>query len=55
MKPVTHTSSLTSSVGAPWEIFRMKIPRGVVDLYTKGGDIGVYSSLLVLVPDYDVG
>ena len=55
MKPVAHTSSLTSSVGAPWEIFRVKIPRGVVDLYTKAGDIGVYSSLLVLVPDYDVG
>ena len=55
MKPVTHTASLTSSVGAPWEIFRVQNSRGVVDLYTKAGDVGVYSSLLVLVPDYDIG
>ena len=55
MKPVTHTSSLTSSVGAPWEIFRVPTSRGIVDLYTKAGDVGVYSSLLVLAPDYDIG
>jgi len=44
-----------SSVGAPWEIYRVKTSRGVVDLYTKSGGIGVYLSLLVLVPDYDIG
>ena len=55
MKPVTHTSSLKSSVGAPWEIYRVETSRGIVDLYTKSGGIGVYSSLLVLVPDYDFG
>jgi hypothetical protein len=27
----------------------------VTDYYTKGGDIGVYSSLLALIPDYNVG
>jgi hypothetical protein len=55
MKPVTHTASLMFSVGAPWEIFRVETSRGVVDLYTKSGNIGVYAGLLVLVPDYDFG
>jgi len=27
----------------------------ITDYYTKGGDIGVYSTLLALIPDYDVG
>jgi len=55
MKPVTHTSSVMFSVGAPWEIFRVETSRGTVDLYTKAGNLGVYASLLVLVPDYDFG
>ena len=47
MNVVTHsTSSLTTSVGAPWEILRVTTSRGVV---------GEYSSLLVLVPDFDIG
>jgi hypothetical protein len=55
MKPVAHTSSLKLSVGAPWEIFRVETPRGVVDVYTKSGGIAAYVSLLVVVPDYDIG
>lgn len=55
MKPVTHTSSVKFSVGAPWEIFRVESSRGTVDLYTKSGSLGVYASLLVLVPDYNFG
>jgi len=55
MKPVTHTSSLKFSVGAPWEIVRAETPRGVVDIYTKSGSLGVYASLLVLIPDYNFG
>lgn len=55
MKPVTHTSSWTRSVGAPWEIYRVETYRGVVDVYTKAGDTGVYSSLLALIPDFGVG
>jgi hypothetical protein len=57
MKPQAHTSALTLSVGAPWEIWRTKsnISTGhAIDLYTKGGSIGLYNSLLVLVPDYQV-
>ena len=55
MKPVPHTSSLKLSVGSPWEIFRVETPRGVVDLYTKSGNLAVYATLLVLIPDYDLG
>jgi hypothetical protein len=57
MKPVAHTSGLTLSVGAPWEIWRTRsnISTGhTVDLYIKGGSIGLYNSLLVLIPDYQV-
>jgi hypothetical protein len=57
MKPLAHTSTLTLSVGAPWEIWRTKsnISTGhTIDLYTKGGNIGLYSSLLILIPDYQV-
>lgn len=57
LKPHSHTSSLTLSVGQPWEIIRsdsLAQDGRVVDLYTKNGAIGKYQSLLVLVPDYDV-
>lgn len=57
MKPVSLTSSQSVSVGAPWEIVRTQsgITSGrIVDLYTKSGGVGAYSSLLILIPDYQV-
>lgn len=57
MKPGSLTSSTTFFVGAPWEIIRTRsgIKTGsLVDLYTKSGSVGVYNSLLVLIPDYQV-
>ena len=54
MKPATHTSSLNYAVGAPWEILSFGNERSI-DLYTKSGDIGVYSSVLALSPDHGVG
>ncbi|KAJ5441141.1 Beta-lactamase-related protein [Penicillium cf. griseofulvum] len=54
MKPLTHTSSLQHSVGAPWEIYTFLTPRRV-DLYTKAGDIGMYSSFIGLSPDHNTG
>jgi hypothetical protein len=27
----------------------------IVDTYTKSGDVGLYSSLFALVPDYNIG
>ncbi|KAI5360800.1 Putative beta-lactamase/transpeptidase [Septoria linicola] len=59
MKPLSHTSSLRYSVGAPWEIFRRSRREGdtlhSVDLYTKGGDIGGYHTVFALIPQYDIG
>lgn len=54
MKPASHTSSSDYTVGAPWEILSFGNERPV-DLYTKSGDIGVYSSVLALSPDHGVG
>ena len=57
MKPLAHTSALTVSVGAPWEIWRTRsnITTGnTIDLYTKDGSLGLYNSLLILIPDYQV-
>ena len=57
MKPITHTASLSYSVGAPWEIARYVHPSTgkVTDLYTKLGDSGSYGGCLVLIPDYNAG
>ncbi|KAH7130307.1 beta-lactamase/transpeptidase-like protein, partial [Dendryphion nanum] len=58
LKPTSFTSSLIGAVGRPWEIFRASLDpenNRVVDLYTKGGNIGVYASLLALIPDFNVG
>ncbi|OCK85598.1 beta-lactamase/transpeptidase-like protein [Lepidopterella palustris CBS 459.81] len=62
MKPMVMTSNTLNAVGAPWEIFRQELPLSsatnntrVVDLYTKGGDVGLYSSLLALDKDHNIG
>lgn len=57
MKPVTHTASLSYSVGAPWEIIRYVHPstEKVTDLYMKLGDSAFYGGSLVLIPDYNAG
>ncbi|OCL06944.1 putative beta-lactamase [Glonium stellatum] len=62
MKPMSHTSNVLNAVGAPWEIARMQLPLSpytndtrMVDIYTKSGDLTVYSSLLGLVPDHNIG
>ncbi|UKZ80261.1 hypothetical protein TrVFT333_008018 [Trichoderma virens FT-333] len=57
MKPASFTTSPSLSIGAPWEIVRTRsgITTGrIVDLYTKSGSVGVYNSLLILIPDYQV-
>lgn len=62
MKPRGHTSTLTFSVGAPWEITRMTIPvtagsnrTRVTDLYAKGGGNPPYGAVLALSPDHGIG
>ncbi len=53
LKPVAFTQSLLSAIGMPWEIFHQDQGMYVVDFYTKGGSIGQYQSLLVVIPHYD--
>jgi hypothetical protein len=60
LKPITHTADLYMSVGMPWEIRRMHLPLGrsgtrIVDLYTKNGALGLYTAILVLSPDHEIG
>ncbi|KAI1804479.1 beta-lactamase/transpeptidase-like protein [Daldinia bambusicola] len=57
LKPTALTADLREGVGSPWGIRRIPLTDGsrVVDAYSKAGSINVYMSLLVLLPDYDVG
>ena len=62
LKPVSHTSSPSMSVGRPWEILRQKVPAApssnatrLVDVYSKDGGIGQYASMLNLSPDHQMG
>ncbi|OTB06406.1 hypothetical protein M426DRAFT_318815 [Hypoxylon sp. CI-4A] len=58
LKPVALTSDLREGVSSPWGIRRIPLADDgsrVVDAYSKAGSINVYMSLLVLLPDYDVG
>lgn len=53
---MTHTSDPYQSVGHPWEILRVQDTNNrITDLYNKDGDIGLYSSELVLSPDHNIG
>jgi hypothetical protein len=54
MKPASFTSDERVVVGAPWEIFRAPINR-TMWMYTKSGDLGMYSANTILFPEYGVG
>lgn len=62
LKPQSQTASLTSNVGAPWEISRLALPVSpgsprtrISDLYTKlGGQTG-YGAVFALSPDHALG
>lgn len=53
LKPVTRTSNSANTVGLPWEIYTPTDP--VIDIFTKLGNIGLYSSYLGLTQDYNAG
>lgn len=62
LKPITHTSSMYTSIGRPWEILRTPIPsplgsqkKRIVDVYTKFGGGDTYTTLLGVSPDHDFG
>jgi hypothetical protein len=44
-------------IGQPWEIFRAEnvtTDGRMIEIYTKGGDLIAYHSVLMLIPDYDL-
>ncbi|OHE99643.1 beta-lactamase [Colletotrichum orchidophilum] len=57
LKPRAFTSSRGYSIGAPWEIWTTStlLDSGVpISIYTKSGDLGLYTNVLLLIPDYDL-
>jgi CubicO group peptidase (beta-lactamase class C family) len=54
MKPAAFTSDAEMLVGAPWEIFKAPINR-TSWIYTKSGDLGLYSNNMIILPEYDIG
>jgi len=57
MKPKTFTSSSGVSVGEVWEIARgvnLTSDGRTIDFYTKSGNIGDYTAVIALIPDYDL-
>ncbi|KAJ4139707.1 hypothetical protein NW768_001050 [Fusarium equiseti] len=57
MKPEANTASWGYQVGGPWEILRsdnITSDSRLVDVYTKSGDLGLYHSQTVMIPDYDI-
>ncbi|KAF3482625.1 uncharacterized protein GIQ15_05384 [Arthroderma uncinatum] len=57
LKPVTHTSNPANSVGYPWVIYSGGgyPDTSMIDVYTALGNVGLYSSYIGLVPDFNVG
>lgn len=57
MKPLASTSSISTLVGAPWEIYRtnnVTKDGRMIEFYTKAGDLFSYHSVIALIPDYDL-
>jgi hypothetical protein len=62
LRPISHTSDLYQAVGMPWEIYRYEVPVSpgsqatrIIDGYSKAGDVGLYSTMIMLFPDYNAG
>ncbi|KAK5659503.1 hypothetical protein OQA88_704 [Cercophora sp. LCS_1] len=61
--PAIHSGSIRFSMGRPWEILRHALPATLdtsnvtrnVDIYSKQGGGGVYTTLIALSPDHDMG
>lgn len=51
----SFVDKIDQAVGRGWEIFRLKSGGHTVDLYTKSGNWGAYSSVFAVIPDYNVG
>jgi hypothetical protein len=54
LKPVAHTSNPANTIGRPWIIYNGGGDT-VVEIFTLFGNIGLHSSYLGLVPNYNIG
>lgn len=54
MKPHSFLSNRDAAAGAPWEIYRAPGDPTLM-MMTKAGDLGMYSSYVVLIPELKVG
>ncbi|KAK8047495.1 beta-lactamase-like 1 [Apiospora saccharicola] len=56
LKPAILTSDLREGVSYPWGVKRVPLAgTRITDAYNKAGSINAYQSLMILLPDYDVG
>ncbi|KAI1077836.1 beta-lactamase/transpeptidase-like protein [Whalleya microplaca] len=57
LQPIADTSNLRNGVGRPWEIYHagQYANSSILDVFTKTGVIGQYSSYFGLAPDFNVG
>ncbi|ERT00372.1 hypothetical protein HMPREF1624_03743 [Sporothrix schenckii ATCC 58251] len=57
LKPHSFLADPNAAVGAPWEIMRAPDSPGapVSWMYTKAGDLGLYSSMVALLPELGLG
>ncbi|KAK8088286.1 beta-lactamase/transpeptidase-like protein [Apiospora hydei] len=59
LKPVTYSSDNVAAVGMPWGLRRLRLsaanPHRTVTAFTKAGGVGDYSSLLTVLPEFDLG
>lgn len=54
MKPHSFLSNRDAATGAPWEMYRAPGDPTIM-MMTKSGDLGMYSSYVVLIPELQVG
>lgn len=59
LQPAALTSDMRETVGWPWGLRRFQLhsdrPYEIITAFNKAGRIGSYSSLISLMPDYDIG
>ncbi|KAI8945953.1 beta-lactamase/transpeptidase-like protein [Xylaria longipes] len=60
LRPVTFSSDPVSSVGSPWGVRRLPLASQnstyqFATTFNKLGSIGKYSTLLAIIPDFDIG
>ncbi|GAW23429.1 hypothetical protein ANO14919_129880 [Xylariales sp. No.14919] len=58
LKPFSFSTDPHASVGAPWGARRINVPGNPyrwITAFNKAGRISDYSSVLAIIPDYDIG